>query len=69
MNKFINQRIKFIYSGLYFKEALQVKYDFLKGKNNFQCGVDISRNLEKNQIDLNLLFLNMPKARIRNRLI
>lgn len=39
-----------------------MKYDFLKGKNNFQCGIDISRNLEKNQIDLNLLLLNMPKA-------
>ncbi|NMC57731.1 MAG: hypothetical protein GYA50_10975 [Eubacteriaceae bacterium] len=39
-----------------------MKYDFLKGKNNFQCGIDISRNLEKNQIDLNLLLLNMPKS-------
>lgn len=44
------------------KEALGVKYDFLKGKNNFQCGINVSHNTEKKQIDLHLFFLNMPKA-------
>jgi hypothetical protein len=39
-----------------------VKYDFIKGKNNFQCGIDISKNTDKNQIDLNLLLLNVPIA-------
>ena len=39
-----------------------MKYNFLKGKNNFQCGIEISRNFEKNQIELNLLMLNMPKT-------
>ncbi len=39
-----------------------MRYDFLKGKNNFQCGINISHHKEKKQIDLHLFFLNMPKA-------
>ncbi len=39
-----------------------MKYDFLKGKNHFQCGININYNKETKQIDLHLFFMNMPKA-------
>jgi len=39
-----------------------VAYDFLKGKNNFQCGIEITHNESKKQIELNLFFLNIPIA-------